>query len=296
MICSCELQNMKLALVTINYNGSQDTVELLRSLESQTDQDFRCIVVDNASYTDDYTELVAFGERPWLTYVRSEQNGGFAAGANIGMKQAFDQGAGAVLLINNDTTVQPDFIASLKQHMPSEGLAAVPLNEHGATVYAGKIKWLRHTLSHITSPITGDDPSLYIVGGGLFIHRSAFSNIGALDERYFLYFEDTDYSVRAHNAHVSFTYLTLPIIAHKVSRSTSTLGSPMLLRYHYRNMFLFNQLHAPWYIKAILPLWALMGILKQMLKLILRPSERPQSKAIFAGILDFVTGAYGKIL
>ena len=286
---------MRLCLVTVNYNNAASTLELLSDLDRQTDQEFDCVVVDNNSEQSDRVQLKPFEEKNWCSLLWSSSNDGFAAGCNLGIERGLKRGADYILLINNDTRVAANFIEELKKAVTGEGITAVPLQEGTIVAYAGEVSWLKQTLSHIYAPIYEDHTKLYAIGGGALIHRNVFEKIGGLDERYFLYFEDADFSMQARKAGVPFSFITAPIIEHKVSETTRKLGSPLLLRYHYRNMFLFNQRFAPWYIKITLPAWAFLGIVKQMLKLVLRPSERPQSKAIFGGILDYVTGRFGKI-
>ena len=75
--------------------------------------------------------------------------------------------------------------------------------------------------------------------GWLLIHRPS-KKIGYFDENYFLYFEDADLSMRAHEAGVPIAFPTKPIIHHTVSTTTRKLGAPLLLRYHYRNALYFN--------------------------------------------------------
>jgi len=283
---------MKLHIVTINYNSAPETLNLLKCLDRQTDREFGCVLIDNGS--QDYAQLTQFSERPWLKIQRNDRNEGFSAGNNIGIEQALQQGADYILFLNNDTRIEPNFIADLKQQSLSDGITALPIREGERVAYAGRIKWLRHTLAHQYTPAV-PDPTLYAIGAGMIVHRSVFETIGLWDEKYFLYFEDADFSMRAHKAGVNFKYLTEPVITHYVSKSASKLGSSLLLRYHYRNMFLFNLRHAPWYIKIILPIWAFLGIVKQILKLITRPAERPQSRAIFGAILDYLTGRFGRL-
>lgn len=289
---------MKLSLVTINFNGTRETEKLVASLDQQTDKDFELIVIDNDSSEEQKTELRKLAQ-PWIRIIENETNSGFSGGNNIGIKAALEKESQWVICINNDTWVKPQFIASVKAFISCRAgmIVALPLREGEETVYAGSVRWLEHTLPHVKHLITSSffkKEQGYVIGAGIAIHRSLFEKIGFWDERYFLYFEDADFSVRALKAGINFDIAPV-VVYHRVQASTQLLGAPLLLRYHYRNMFLFNQLHAPWHIKIILPIWAFLGIIKQMLKLVAKPDERPQSRAIFAGILDYLTGRFGRI-
>ena len=258
---------MNLALITVNYHSRDLVDRLLRCLDAQTQKHFTITVIDN-----------------------DEDNRGFAGGCNAGIRQALAQGAEWVLLINPDTTVEPDFIASLR--VPAEpSIAGIPLREGGHVVAGGIVRWLRSTLSHTSDP----KKATYVIGAGMLIHREVFAKIGMLDERYFLYFEDADFSARARRAGVPVHFLSGPVIEHGVSQSTKSLGSAVLLRYHARNALLFNWNNGPWWVKIALPFWSFFAMIKQFLKLLLMPARRPQSRAILAGILDFYVHRFGKI-
>jgi GT2 family glycosyltransferase len=282
-----------LTLITVNYNCATKTLELLRSLERQTDPNFDVIVVDNDSAPEDRSMLgeYAVASPLKLDVIHSATNRGFSGGNNLAIRKALAQGSEWILLLNPDTTVGPDFIAQLPQE---EGIVALPLDEGGHTAYAGIIKWLRPTLPHLYQPEL-DRADIYAIGAGILIHKEVFEKIGMLDERYFLYFEDADFSMRARRAGIPMMFLTAPIISHGVSQSTKRLGRPLLLRYHARNALLFNWIHGPWWVRGALIGASIYGIILQLLKILLMPSRRPQSWAIAAGILDFYAKRFGKI-
>ena len=160
-----------LTLITVNYNNAQGTIGLLRSLQNQTDPEFDIIVVDNDSTPDDRALLGGYaGSSPLnLDVIYSETNRGFAGGNNLAIRKALAQPAEWFVLINNDTTVGPDFIASLRGKLPAEGaLVGIPLSDGERTAYAGRISWLRPTLSHADEFGQGKDrvltPALQAAG------------------------------------------------------------------------------------------------------------------------------------
>lgn len=139
-----------------------------------------------------------------------------------------------------------------------------------------------------------NDKCFYAIGGAMAIHRKVFEKIGLLDEKYFLYFEDADYSVRARKAGIPVEFLSNVKVSHSVSASTKKLGSSMLLRYHYRNALYFNLKNGPWHIKLLVWPWSWTVVAKQILKIALRKNTE-QSKAILAGVTDFYRKNYGKL-
>lgn len=285
-----------LSIITINYNSSENTIKLLESLKNQSNKNFYIILVENNSSPEEKSKLKNYKtEEINIVLLENEQNLGFSGGCNVGIRRALEIGSDWVVLLNNDTWVETSFIASLGAKL--EGLGGVvgfPLVEGGKVAYAGKIEWLKPTLSHIYQPVRHRKTDIYVIGGGMAIHKSVFDKIGFFDEKYFLYFEDADLSIRARKAGISITTLEEPRVCHQVSASTSKLGSPLLLRYHYRNALYFNLKNGPHYLKAVLWLWRLTIVAKQLVKIALN-KNREQSLAILNGVLDYYKRKYGKI-
>ena len=286
---------MKLSIITINYNGSRNTLNLLKSLQDQTDKDFEIIVVDNASEEADFDNLKQEIGRAIL--VKNDSNLGFSGGNNVGIRKAFENGADWLVLLNNDTWVESGFISTVKASLEAkEGLVGLPIVEDGQTAYAGKIEWLKapsdlvHLYTHKATLVS----NIYVIGACLCVEKSVFNMIGFLDEKYFLYFEDTDFSVRAKRAGLAITILEKPKVNHQVSATTKKLGSPMLLRYHYRNALYFNWKNGPWFIKLAVWPWSFWIIKKQVFKIIVRYKSN-ESRAILNGVFDLYRNKMGQI-
>lgn len=327
---------MKLTIITINYNGSSETIRLLESLKNQSDKDFEIIIIDNASDETDFSKLKTyyttnFDPTKGTFLIWNKENLGFSRGNNVGIRAALDlnnvadpaksrqgemSGASWVVLLNNDTWVKNNFIERLKAKLSmSEGIVGIPINEGDKTAYCGKIKWLKPTLSHVRNDgivrDVGNDKSseavhqfdqakrfinlnYYIIGGGMATHKSVFEKIELLDEKYFLYFEDADFSLRAIKAKFPISICNDCMIYHTVSATTKKLGSPLLLRYHYRNALYFNLKNGPWYIKLAVWPWSWVIAIKQLVKIAIKQNLE-ESKAILAGIRDFYRNKMGKI-
>ncbi|HZZ99613.1 MAG TPA: glycosyltransferase, partial [Candidatus Paceibacterota bacterium] len=280
---------MKLSIVTLNYNSSGHTIELLRSLAIQTDKEFDVFVLDNASQNVD--ELEHFVTDTGFNFIQNGANLGFAGGSDPGIKKAFEKGADWVLILNPDTQVGPDFISELKKNIAGKsGLIGLPLNEGMRTVYGGRISWLKPTLEHFEKP----DGNAYVIGGALCVSKEAYEKIGPLNEKYFLYFEDAEYSLKARLAGLKVEYLKEPIIRHQVSAVTSKLGSPLLLRYHFRNALYFNRQNGPWWTKVLIWPWSWYLLAKEAFKILIG-HEPDISEAIISGVKDFYDGRMGRI-
>ena len=329
---------MKIVIVTINYNSSENTIKLLESLKNQSDlaqsnsadrqsdrertlsgasKDFEIIVVDNNS--DDIGKLMDYKtsetnpaqsnpadyQQKWRTlggagiiYIKNDRNLGYSGGNNSGIRKALQNGADWVLLLNNDTWAESSFMGRLKAVLEGkEGIVGLALDEGSRVAYAGQIQWLKPTLIHIPTSQVGNRKSvdkLYAIGGAMFIYKNVFDKIGFFDENYFLYFEDADFCQRARKAGIPISFVSEIKIFHSVSASTKKLGSPMLLRYHYRNALYFNLKNGPFYIKLLVWPWSWLVALKQIIKIAVGKNKE-QSLAILKGVRDWYAGRMGKL-
>ncbi|OGN03219.1 MAG: hypothetical protein A2651_02320 [Candidatus Yanofskybacteria bacterium RIFCSPHIGHO2_01_FULL_42_12] len=293
---------MHISIVTLNYNGSKETLELLKSLREQADQDFEIIVVDNGSEETDFANLQSLihSTPPGGVYpqaVKNEENLGFSGGNNVGIRHALENGSDWVVLLNNDTWVEKDFMERLRAVLEGKrGIVGLPMDEGQRICYAGRVRWLKRPRKfHINSlEEAKKNKNIYAIGGGMAIHCSVFEKIGFLDEEYFLYFEDIDYSVRARIKNVVIEITDKPVIHHAVSSTTKKLGSSTILRYHYRNALYFNLKNGPWYVKFLVWLWSWVIVIKQLSKIVIGKNVK-ESKAILAGVIDFYKNKMGKI-
>ena len=299
---------MKLTIITINYNSSENTIKLLESLKNQTPSassgqaDFEVIVVDNNS--DDVGKLMSYQTSETnIIYIKNDQNLGYSGGNNTGIQKALSldgtrdrqNGVDWVLLLNNDTWVEDTFMGRLKAVLEGkEGIVGLALDEGERTAFRGLVQWLKPTLKHIYLQAGLNSHQTYAIGGAMLIHKSVFDRIGLLDEKYFLYFEDADFCQRARKARIPISFLPEIKISHSVSASTKKLGSPMLLRYHYRNALYFNLKNGPWYIKLFVWPWSWLVVLKQIVKIIVG-QNREQSFSILKGVRDWYSGRMGKL-
>lgn len=295
---------MRLSIVTINYNSSENTIKLLESLKNQTIEDFEVIIVDNASLESDFDNLNTYYTTDFIrtrgalvkhALIKNCQNLGYSRGNNVGIRQALKNGADWVLLLNNDTWVESRFVERLRADLAvKQGIIGLALNEGSRTAFGGWVQWLKPTLKHIHSPVGLDNLKTYAIGGAMLVQKSVFNKIGFLDEKYFLYFEDADYTIRARKAGIPISVALDVMIYHNVSSSTKKLGSPMLLRYHYRNALYFSLKNGPWYIKLLVWPWSWWIMLKQSIKIVIG-KKGDDSKNILAGIVDFYRNRMGKI-
>ena len=223
-----------LAVIVLGWNGLQLTRETLDSLaRCRVPERWRLhvIVVDNAS-TDGSPAAIA-AEYPWVDLLALGENRRFAGGNNAGLERALAGGAAAVMLLNNDVQADPGLLEKLLAALagcPGSG-AAAPLIYHAAP---GNLIWyaggrcelaLAHT-SHrgIRERDRGQYRAVeytgYLTGCCLMATAEAWRRVGPLDEGYFIYAEDADWSLRARAAGFRLLFVPTARLWHQVSASS----------------------------------------------------------------------------
>jgi len=288
----------KVAIIILNWNGLKDTTECLNSLRSITYPNFRIILVDNHSQSDDADKLKKlFGD--FIDVVENPQNFGFAKGNNIGIKKALSENADFVLLLNNDTVVKPDFLEKLVEtsQQNNAGITAPKILVYGTddiSSAGGTVKWFsRFIIRHDSSP---DDTAAghdFLTGCCLLVRKDVFEKIGFFDESFFLYYEDVDLCLRARKAGYTMAVNRQSVIWHKISQSVK----PESETYHYftsRNKLLFTRKHGPLlaflyqYVRA----WLSVGYIDMRLFVNKNSAHVTRLHAVRQGIMDFFKGKF----
>jgi GT2 family glycosyltransferase len=222
----------RVAVIVLNWNGKALTLDCVRSLLEVRTPNVETVVVDNAS-TDGSTEAVreVFGDR--VTLLVNDDNLGFAEGNNVGIRHALERGAEFVLLLNNDTVVDPDLVNCMLR--PFEGDPGVGMT--GPKIYyynprdqiwfaGGEVFLWRGVTRHIG--IREKDHGQfenrrdvdYVTGCALMASRGVFESAGLLDPSYVAYYEDVDLCMRARRAGFRIVYVPDGKVWHKISAST----------------------------------------------------------------------------
>lgn len=238
-------------IIVLCWNGWDDTRECLESLRLVTYPRACVVVVDNGS-TDGTPGRVA-SDFPEVDLVCNGRNLGFAEGNNVGIRRALDLGADYVTLLNNDTVVEAGFLEPLVHALrdPTVGAVSPEIRYHdrpdSAWFSGGAIDWRTGWAYHTPKDHSrGAQPveTPILTGCCVVVARDVLLRVGQLDERFFLIYEDTDWSVRATRAGYRAVVVPDSRILHKVSasfrRDMPTLGT----FYFTRNGLLFISKHA----------------------------------------------------
>lgn len=290
-------------IILVNWNSYEDTLECLHSLSGLSYSNIKIIVVDNASSGND-TELLEkeFGEK--IILIKNQSNTGFAGGNNAGILRGLDEGADYIFLLNNDTTVEPDFLDKLVAQAESDkksGILTPLINYYSAPskvwCAGGSIVPLKGSgfPEGENQEQTNFKDKRYVTfasGCGLLIRREVLEKVGLLDESYFLYLEDTDYCMRTVKAGYKILFVPESRIYHKVNRTTAKQIATLPLYYTTRNRLLFSRKMLGLYFPAAFIYIGLTMIFKSIFWKLKHEEEK--IRAVTRAFRDFLSGRSGK--
>lgn len=198
------MSTIKVAVIVLNYRGEHLLARCLASLEATIQEGDAILVVDNGQEETLMREVAI--QFPNVEILATSENRGFAAGMNLGLRHMLEKnGFDAFWLFNNDAVALPETLESLKAAVRAKGTRAlyspVIYPGPGKTPWfaGGKLNFLRMRTEHQSVVKSSRDPYTtdFLTGCALFIPREALDAVGLIDERYFLYYEDAEYSLRA---------------------------------------------------------------------------------------------------
>ena len=298
----------KLFISILDYNGKKNTIKCLQSVDKiNTDGiDTTLIVIDNASKDPLHNEELKTTNIP-VVLITNKENLGFAGGHNVGMQYALDHNADFVLLLNNDTEVNKNFMTELvKVAIENDSVGAV-----GSKIYfakghefhkdryeekdRGRVFWYAGGISDWNNVYglhrgvdlvdVGQFDSIeetdFASGCSILLSAKALKEVGLFDDRYFLYYEDGDLQERIKRAGYKIFYAPASILWHINAASSGGSGSPLQDYYISRNRMLFGFLYAPLKTKF--------ALLRESLKIILSGREWQKK-----GVRDFYLKKFGK--
>lgn len=239
----------KVAIIVLNWNGGKDTLECLESLKKLDYPDYEIVVVDNGS-TDGSPQLIK-KRFPEIILIENEKNLGFAEGNNVGIRFALEKGAKYIFLLNNDTIVDEDILGHLIRVAESDsaiGILGPKIYYHSEPnkiwFVGGVINWRTGRAAHfgMNEVDKGQFDELkevdYVTGCALMVRREVIEDIGLMDSRFFLYYEETDWCTRAKKVGYKIMFEPQAKVWHKISISTGGVESAVGYYYYARNKLL----------------------------------------------------------
>ena len=241
------MPDLSVAVIIVSYRSAGLAIESLRSVQSERSTrrlGIRAVVVDNAS--GDFPQISRAVEEngwsSWVTVLLAPRNGGFAYGNNLGIRHALEGGpVDYVYLLNPDTQVRPGAIGTLVGFLedhPGVGIAGSSfenqdgsewpiafrfpslVSEFSDALGLGPVmrlldRWMvARTMTQTAQPVD------WICGASMMIRSAVLEAIGGLDEGYFLYFEETDFCLRARRAGFATWYVPQSRVMHVGGQST----------------------------------------------------------------------------
>jgi GT2 family glycosyltransferase len=216
----------KVFVIILNFNGKDSLSDCLRAVFQSDYPNFETIIIDNDSQDGSFEQAKLNFSK--ASFIKNAKNVGFSKGNNVGIRYALEKFADYVFILNNDAIIQKSTLSELittAEKYPGAGIISpLILNADNKTIWfaGGIIDWLTMKTLHITS-IFSDKPyfSQYISGCAMLIKKEVFKKIGLFDERFFLYYEDADFSLRTKKA--GFNLIINPLIKIKhFEQSTKT--------------------------------------------------------------------------
>lgn len=275
----------KVSIVILNYQVKKLALKCIKSVVKSDYNNLDIIVVDNNSGDEIEKDL----KNGHVNFIQTGFNLGYSGGNNQGINKALANGADYVFILNPDTEISERCISELVKYAEEENADIVGPKIHfknNQTIwFAGGIFDLQNVLgSHrgVNEIDNGQyekvEETDFITGAAMMVRKEVFTKVGLLDERYFLYYEDSDFCFRAKQVGFKIMYIPSAVVFHENAKSTG-LGSSLQDYYITRNRMLFAS--------KFLSLRTKFALFKEALQNITMPVRR---KALF----DFLLGQFGK--
>jgi len=276
------MPDFDLSVCICSWNTREDLRACLASIqEVRGECALELIVVDNAS--EDQTAEMVEQNFPWVRLFKMDLNLGFGKGHNI----AFSKAQGNLLMpLNSDTLVHPgalEEIVSFMRQNPDVGILGPQLlNPDGSLQYScrrfptpmaalfrntplGKLfpntKFVRDYLMQSWKHDEVRDVD-WVSGAAICIRRELYEKIGGFDEQFFMYMEDVDLCLRAHQAGFRVVYDPNAVITHAIGRSTDRMPVKMIRQFHKSMLLFYKKHYLPKVAAPLKPIWiAIVGAL-----------------------------------
>lgn len=281
-----------LALI-VTYNGESYIEDCLNSLLHQT-VSIDILVVDNAS--EDRTREIVDEYFTKVNLINVGYNSGFAHANNIGLKYAIDENYDYVLMINEDTIAEKTLVSELIKYA-NNNTATIPKiysDPFKKIIWyaAGNVDFKTGIASNIQDEYRYTDQCInvnFMTGCCMLVHTDIIKKVGFFDEDFFMYYEDTDLSLRMYENGINMIYVPSTYIWHRIQNRKD---KPYKIYYMMRNRLYWIRKHKVCFQKSCFSI-----ILSEIKRLLTKPNVyditfiQYQAK----GIVDFIKGKKGKM-
>jgi GT2 family glycosyltransferase len=297
----------KVFVVSINFNNSDITLSFLRSLREieKKEIELSVVIVDNST-----KEKITIEENDFkdlnLKIITPEKNTGFAGGNNVGIKHALKNDADYVLVINNDVILDKNLLKELLKTIEEKNAGIVVPKIYFAKGFefhkerykekdlgkvfwyaGGKIDWKNMITCHLgvdevdSGQLDKETETEFATGCCMLVKKEYFEKVGLFNEKYFLYYEDVDLSIRGKRHGYKIIYQPKAVLWHENAGSTGGSGSLLQDYFITRNRMLFGLRYAPVNTK--------LALVKESIKILTNGRENQKK-----GIRDFYLGRFGR--
>jgi GT2 family glycosyltransferase len=292
--------------LVLNHERPDETVQCLRSLESSTYPNLDVLVLDTGHTGSDADEIQQ--ACPGAQVVMLERNLGYTGGNNVGLRLALQRQAAWVVLVNDDVVVDPDCVSHLIESAQSDERIGMV----GPTVYHHAAPQVIQTAGGCLGPdwsasfLAPDELDVgqyehprdvaWLSGCALMVRRELCEQIGILDERFFWYWEDVEWCLRASRSGWRVVQVPTARVWHKGGQAVAdeAASASAVAYYTTRNHLLGIQKH-----RAPIRVWCANGLrlAATLLSWSVRPKWRSRRKsrtAMWHGVVDFARGRVGE--
>ncbi|MBC8103828.1 MAG: glycosyltransferase family 2 protein [Cytophagales bacterium] len=239
--------------IIVNYKGADDTIACLSSLAAQEGVDLEPLVLENAS-GDGSAEKIR-SAHPGVGLIESETNTGFAGGNNLAIRHALQGSCDYLFVVNPDTVMEPDCLRQLLACAQANPDAAVVgpaiywYEDRSVPLFTGStLDFDAPSMHHLTTDVRKEHNAScrevpWTTGCAMLIRADLFRRIGGFDERFFCYYEDVDWSLRAKRIGLKCLLCPKAILYHKEGNTAKKFR--MTTKYYNdRNLLLLMWKHS----------------------------------------------------
>ena len=289
--------NSKVAVIVVNWKKYDITSSCIESILNSTNSNFKIILVDNES---DNKKVKNFKYKNEIEIIQNKKNEGFSKANNIGIDYALKNNYDYTILINNDTIVEKNLIEVLLKTAQAKNFSVVQpliLKYNGKEIWnaGGRINYFFGnfiTIKKVGNSLnSSNELTEWFTGCCCLFKTKIFKDIGKLDESFFAYYEDVDFSLRLkkHGYKIGFTSKTY--IYHYESFSSifnNSKGGKLSPYIHYlniRNHILILKKHSDLFNSFGTRLYQIFKIISYSIYFIFR-LRFTKLKMVYKGLLD----------